>query len=141
MTVEELSELYYINKEIEKIQRELIELREKNFYKKPMLSDLPKGNKIIDENLKYLEAMEQLEQQLNFSLLELQKKRMAAEEFLQTIKNAEDRLIVRLRVIDNMKWQEIADEIGLERTTVSKRFYKFFTIQNSHKSHCTYDII
>lgn len=135
MTVEELSELYYINKEIEMIQKELIELREKIFYKKSMLSNLPKANRIIDENLRYVEIMEQLEQQLNFSLFELQKKRMEIESFLQTIKNAEDRLIIRLRVIDNMKWQEIADKLGLERTTVSKRFHKFFTIQNSHKSH------
>lgn len=135
MTVEELSELYYINKEIEMIQKELIELREKIFYKKSMLSNLSKANRIIDENLRYVEIMEQLEQQLNFSLFELQKKRMEIESFLQTIKNAEDRLIIRLRVIDNMKWQEIADKLGLERTTVSKRFHKFFTIQNSHKSH------
>ena len=125
MTVEELSQIYYINKEIAEIQKELIELKEKNFYKKPILSDLPKGSRIIDESLEYVEMIEKLEQQLNFSLMELQKKRMAAEEFLQTIENAEDRLIIRLRVINNMKWQEIADEIGLERTTVSKRFYKF----------------
>ncbi len=135
MTVEELSQIYYINKEIVHIQKEIAKLKEKNFYKKPVLSDLPKGSKQVNENLQYIEEMEELEQQLNFSLMELQKKRMAAEVFLQTIENAEDRLIIRLRAINNMKWQEIADEIGLERTTVSKRFYKFFTVQNSHNSH------
>mgnify|MGYP006990236532 CR=1 FL=1 len=41
--------------------------------KKSMLSNLPKANRIIDENLRYVEIMEQLEQQLNFILFELQK--------------------------------------------------------------------
>ncbi len=128
MMMDELSQIYYINKEIALLQRELKELKEKNFYKKSVFSDLPKGNDTtINENQRYVEAMEELEQKLNFSLAELQEKRLAAEKFLQTIENAEDRLIIRLRVINNMKWQEIAKEIGLDRTTVSKRFYKFFS--------------
>ena len=137
MIMDELSQIYYINKEIALLQRKLKELKEKNFYRKSVFSDMPKSNnKTISESQRYIEAMEKLEQKLSFSLIELQEKRLEAEEFLQTIENVEDRLIIRLRVINNMKWQEIADEIGLERTTVSKRFYKFFTnFQDSHKSH------
>lgn len=128
MIIDELSQIYYINKEIALIQKELNELKEKNFYKKSIFTDLPKGNDTtISESQRYVEAMEELEQKLNFSLAELQEKRLAAEEFLQTIENAEDRLIIRLRIVNNMKWQEIANEVGLERTTVSKKFYKFFS--------------
>ena len=56
----------------------------------------------------------------------LQRKRMEAEQFLEAIEDAETRLIIRLRVVNHMKWREIAEELDLERTTISKRFYKFF---------------
>lgn len=44
MTVEEINNIYYINKEIEKIQKELYDLRNKNFYGKNILTGMPKGN-------------------------------------------------------------------------------------------------
>ena len=38
MTVEEINSIYYINKEIEHIQRELYDLKTKNFYKPNILT-------------------------------------------------------------------------------------------------------
>lgn len=142
MTEKELLEFSYIEKEIASIQRELVELKEKNFYKKPVLSELPKGNRNYNQALLYLEKEEELEQELLYQLIRLQRKRKEIEKFLESIVDAEDRLILRLRIVNQMKWQEIANELHLERTTVSKRFYKVFSnSKKSHNSHFVHDIL
>lgn len=126
MTMEELSELYYINKEIEQIQKELYDLKNKNFFKNSILSDMPKGGERLDEFVAYVDDVKTLENMLQYSLRKLQEKRKRIESFLEGIEDSELRLIMRLRAVNNMKWEEIAGEIGLERTTVSKKFYKYF---------------
>ena len=142
LTVKELSELYYIEKEIVQIQTDIKSLKEKNFYKKPSLSELIKGSRNYNQVLLYFEQEEELKQELLYQLMRLQKKRKEIEEFLECVVDAEDRLILRLRVVNQMTWQEIANELNLDRTTVSKRFYKFFSDKKiSHNSHSICDIV
>lgn len=126
MTVEELSQIYYVNKEIKSLQRELAELKQKNFYKPNIITDMPRGGEAKEQNLEYVNDILMIEDLINYSLRKLQYERKRVEEFLGTIEDAELRLIMRLRVVNNMKWEDIGREIGMERTTVSKKFYKYF---------------
>ena len=126
MTVEEINSIYYINKEIEHIQRELYDLKTKNFYKPNILTGMPKGNSERDIFSDYVEDIKTLEDMLHYNLKKLQIERKKMEEFLSSIEDVELRLIVRLRAVNNMKWEEIGAELGMERTTVSKKFYRFF---------------
>lgn len=126
MTVEEINNIYYINKEIEQIQKELYDLKTKNFYKSNILTGMPKGNSERDIFSDYVEDIKTLEDMLHYNLKKLQIERKKMEEFLSSIEDVELRLIVRLRAVNNMKWEEIGAELGMERTTVSKKFYKFF---------------
>ena len=103
LTVKELSELYYIEKEIVQIQTDIKSLKEKNFYKKPSLSELIKGSRNYNQVLLYFEQEEELKQELLYQLMRLQKKRKEIEEFLECVVDAEDRLILRLRVVNQMK--------------------------------------
>lgn len=125
MTIEEVSELYYINKEIAQIQREIEKLKKKNYYKKPVMSDMPKGNKGTDMK-EYVDSIKALEDSLHYNLLTLQRKRVAAEEFLQSVEDAEIRLIIRLRVVNNMSFESIGKELGMDRRTVSRKFHQYF---------------
>lgn len=135
ITFEEASQIYYINKEIKHLQKELRDLEaERKYYKPSILSDMPKGRgeyrNIADE---FLEKQEKLEDMLRYSLRKLQEERKKIEEFLESVENAEMRLILRLRCINNKSWGEIGKEIGADRTTISKKFYNFFKV--SHNSH------
>lgn len=129
MTLEEASQIYYINKEIKAIKRDLAKLEERRTYSRAITySDMPKGSirdttGDIDD---YLTEHHQLVDMLNYSLNQLQRERLKMEKFLITIDDAETRLIIRLRCVNNMRWQEIGEEIGAERTTVSKKFYNFW---------------
>ncbi len=117
MTVEELSELYYITKEIERIQKDLAELEQERFQNK---------EEWLESEQKERKTHKTFETVLYDYFCVLQRKRMEAELLLEAIEDAETRLIIRLRVVNHMKWREIAEELDLERTTISKRFYKFF---------------
>lgn len=126
VTIEELSGLHYINKEIQLLSLELEELKQKNFYGKNIISDMPRGGHGEEKNVEYVNAVLLVEDLLNYSLKKLQKERGRVEKFLISIEDAEMRLIMRLRAVNNMKWEEIGQEVGMERTTVSKKFYKYF---------------
>lgn len=126
MTVEEINSIYYINKEIEQIQRELYDLKTKNFYKSNVLTGMPKGNLKHDIFSDYAEDIKTLEDMLHYSLKKLQIERKKIEKFLSLIEDAELRLIIRLRAVNNMSWEEIGEELRMHRTTVSKKYYKFF---------------
>ncbi len=129
MTVEEINSIYYINKEIEHIQRELYDLKTKNFYKPNVLTGMPKGNSERDIFSDYAEDIKTLEDMLHYNLKKLHMERKKMEEFLSSIEDAELRLIIRLRTINNMNWESIGAELGMHRTTVSKKYYNFFKIK------------
>ena len=126
MTVEEINSIYYINKEIEHIQREFYDLKTKNFYKSNVLTGMPKGNSEHDIFSDYAEDMKTLEDMLHYNLKKLQMERKKMEEFLSSIEDTELRLIIRLRAVNNMSWEEIGAQLKMDRTTASKKFYKFF---------------
>lgn len=126
MTVEEINNIYYINKEIEKVQKELYDLKSKNFYKRSILTGIPKGNSQHDIFSDYAEDIKTHEDMLHYNLKMLYVERKKLEEFLESIEDAELKLIIRLRAVNNMKWEKIGEELGMDRRTASRKFYKFF---------------
>lgn len=125
-TAKELSGIYYINKEIKSLQLELAELKQKNFYKPNLISDMPRGGGAKEPNLEYVNDVLLLEDLINYSLRKLQHERKKIEDFLETVEDPELRLIMRLRAVNNMKWEDIGNELGIERTTASKKFFRYF---------------
>lgn len=125
MTFEDLLSVHSINIEIKKIQEEIQRLREQNFFKPNIISDMPKGGTGKDMLVEYAEESKRLDDMLNYSLARLQKKRTEIEEFISTIEDNETRLIVRLRCINNMDWQQIGGELGMDRRTASRKFYAY----------------
>lgn len=135
MTFEDVSQIYYINKEIKELYRELAELRQQSFVKPISISDMPRGGDSKDLLIEYTNSVLEIEDMIRYSLMKLQRERKKIEQFLDTIEDPELRLIMRLRCVNNMGWKEIGEEVGCERTTVSKKFYKYFRVHNlSHNS-------
>lgn len=129
MTLEQATQIYYINKEINAVKLDLAKLEGSRTYLKGITySDMPKGGvkDVTDDYNKYLDEQMRLRKELNNALERLQHERLAMERFLQTIDDSEIRLIVRLRCINNMSWREIGNKLNSDRTTVSKKFYKFW---------------
>lgn len=136
MTFEDASQIYYINKEIGKLYKELADLKQQSFIKPISISDMPRGGSTRDLFIEYTNSTLEIEDMIRYSLMKLQRERKKIEQFLNTIQDSELRLIMRLRCVNNMGWKEIGEEVGCERTTASKKFYRYFNDQNiSHISH------
>lgn len=128
MTYEEATEIYYINTEIKALRLELAQHEEnRRYYKTVILSDMPKGKgEHVNPTDEYLIKEQELKDMIRYALNVLQNKLLKFEQFFAEIEDTETRLILRLRCVNNMSWQEIGDNIGMDRTTASRKFYKFF---------------
>lgn len=129
MTRKELSQLYYIDKEIRALQKRLAELRAGGFVQSPVLSETPRGgpgDKVAD----LATEIACLEQQINAEMT----KRIAEERrlraYIASVDDALLRLILQYRHIDLLRWWQVADRIGGGNTADSVRMlYKRFLSQ------------
>lgn len=128
ITLEEAERIYYINLEITSIQLDLARLRESRvYYKSNIITDMPRGGgEHGNPEDEYLEMEMELERMLKHALRKLQKEKVRMEAFLGSVTNAEMRLILRLRCINNMTFADIGIRLGMDRRTVSRKFYAFF---------------
>jgi len=128
MTLQEASQIHYINKEIKSIQLELADLEaERKYFKAAILSDMPKGRgEYRNPTYEFLERQQELKDMLSYSLRKIQEERKKFEEFLRAVDDAEMRLILRLRCVSNMRWVDIGAAVGMDRRTASRKFYTFF---------------
>lgn len=133
MTFEDANQIYYINKELEKLYKELADLKQQSFLKPITISDMPHGGAPKDLFIEYTNSVLETEDMIRYSILKLQRERKKFELFLDAVQDSELRLILRLRCIKNMNWQEIGDEIGMDRRTASRKFYNYFKV--AHNAH------
>lgn len=133
MTFEDANQIYCINKELEKLYKELADLKQQSFLKPITISDMPHGGASKDLFIEYTNSVLETEDMIRYSILKLQRERKKFELFLDAVQDSELRLILRLRCINNMNWQEIGDEIGMDRRTASRKFYNYFKV--AHNAH------
>lgn len=129
-TEKELNQLHYINKEIEVLKKQLDELKSRSLIKGQEITGMPHKPGTSDRTADIAVAIREIEELYEIKLKELYVVRRRIERYINTIEDSELRLIVRLRCINNMRWEDIAQEVGYERTTVSKKYRQYI----SHKS-------
>jgi hypothetical protein len=109
----------------------LDELKSRSVIKGQEITGMPFVSGTSDKTAQIAVAIREVEELYEIKLRELYVVRSRIERYINTIEDGEIRLIVRLRCINNMHWEEIASEVGWERTTASKKFRQYI----SHKSH------
>lgn len=130
MDEKELSRFYYLKKEIAYIENKLKEL---NYgISSIKYTDDIKGTKkfsSIPEKIVELKDRWETKVILACSIC------LEIENYIETIPDAEIRLIARYRYIDCLTWDNIAGKIGKgqDRTAISKKLRKY--LENSHISH------
>ena len=125
MTLEELSSIPYIIAEIKALQLELEELRQQNFYKANIITDMPRGGQGKEQPFTYINSVIRLEKMIQDKINCLECRRLEIEVFIEGIEDTLERTIVRLRCINNMTWEEIGEEVGYSRKGVYEIFKKF----------------
>lgn len=119
MTIEELNQLAYLERAIALEKERLQALRESIDVKSPVITDMPKAPgardrlgetvpEIVDQDMAIQE---------NIRKLEDMKKRLT--EFIDKTGNVRMRMILRLRFVRQLSWQEVAEYIGGKETEYS----------------------
>lgn len=128
MTKREAGQLYHIRKEISIWQNELNKLQNKSYIKSPEVTGMPMGSgtsdKTADRSVEEVE-LERMIREYESKASKLEKEIMM---FIASIEDSCDRMIVVLRVMCRMTWNEVAREIGGGNTEdgVRKRFERLF---------------
>lgn len=123
MTQKELIQIYEINKEIRMWEEELESIREE-ILKSQKLSGMPfaNTNETGDPTGQYAIKIAEIEKTITQKRLELLNARAAVIQFINTIDDSLTRMILKYRCLDCKKWENIAEILGYERTTVSKKY-------------------
>ncbi len=125
MTVNELSQLYYLNEEIKKNKRKLQELRSRRGLHSQVIDDMPHGDgprRSKDEDLTAM--IIDLEEVINARLVLVQKERIRLERYIMTIPDSLTRQIFEDRFVSLMSWDEVAMDIGGGRGCSADRVKK-----------------
>lgn len=125
MTKQELSQYYYLNKEIRQLEKELKELDGKE-YKSINLTGMPHSTAIADDVAKLATQRAELHRLISLKLEECMIARARIERYINTLEDSEMRMILRLRHINGLGWLQVAMHIGKQDASYPWRKYNKF---------------
>lgn len=127
MTESELNSLYYISQRIKKLKQRIAELDSEIGIGSGAMNGMPHGTGIGNpvENLiiKKCDLCDKLNAELLLKIEEEQKIR----SYISEIKDEEVKLIMEMRFVHLMKWQDIGTQIHTDRTTAYRKIKKYLS--------------
>lgn len=112
MTKKELSQLYYLKKEIKEQQRRLDELETAATACTAKITGLPSGRGISDKIGNYAAQIADLKGLLDLNLKKCFYELNRLDRYIQSVDDSQMRTILTLRYIQGLSWQKIAYAIG-----------------------------
>jgi len=124
---EELMMVYYLDKEIAEWREEIKRIRESTLPKGMRFDASHSGGKYADMVAQAASMIADTEKKIKKKLLELELARNEIIRYIMDIDDCQTRLIFKLRCLDHMTWNEVADRVGGMNSeySVKKRFYRY----------------
>lgn len=136
MTLKELSQLYYLNKEIKTDKERLETLRAKvTSVSGVTVSDMPKGNNQDNQLEKYIAEIVDLEAIISAKLTQCMHERNRLMRYISEIPDSLTRQIFTLRFVNGLSWLQVAMHIGGGNTadSVRKTCNRYINKENGKK--------
>lgn len=128
MTLKDLSQLYYLNREIEMDQRRLEELRARSESPgSPRFDGMPHSKSTVSKVERYAEEIADLEAIIAAKQQQCIHERNRLERYINDIDDSRLRMIFKLRFVNGLQWPQVAAHIGGNNTakSVSKACYRY----------------
>jgi hypothetical protein len=119
VTVQELQQLFYLNRLIEREQDKLDDLRSAAGLKSPAFSDMPKAPGAHDKIGELVPKIVDQEREIEKNIQAYTQTRDRLQDYIRKVPNTRIKLILSLRFLDMLPWQEVADTIGGKETEYS----------------------
>lgn len=112
MNKKELSQLYYLNREIEEQQRRLQELESLATSCTSFITGMPKVKGVVDKLAGYVAEIADLKSLMELNLQKCFYELNRLNRFINGVEDSQMRMILSLRYINGLTWQQIAFSIG-----------------------------
>lgn len=112
MTKQELSQLYYLNREIEHLKTRIAEVEGLATSTTKQITGMPHVAGVSDNVGKYVAELADLKELLQLNLKKCFYEFNRLNRFIQSIEDSQLRMILSLRYINGLGWQQIAFSIG-----------------------------
>lgn len=112
MTKKELSQLYWLNREIEEQQRRLEELESLATSCTQHITGMPKTPVVIDKLSKYVAEIIDLKGLIDLNIKKCFYELNRLNRYIESVEDSQMRMILSLRYINGLSWQQIAFSIG-----------------------------
>ena len=139
MTLQELSQLYWLNREIEKDISRLEELKDRAYsLSASKITGMPRGGNIagsaIDRNAAEIADLEAI---ISAKITQCMHERNRLERYIADIPDSLTRMIFTLRFINGLSWLQVAFSIGGANTEDSVRMMckRYIDKENKKERH------
>jgi len=119
MTKKELSQLYYLNREIEEQHRRLQELEDIATSCTTQITGMPHISGISDKIGKYAAEIADLKGLLDLNLKKCFYELHKLNRYIQSIEDSQMRMILSLRYVNGFAWEQVAASISVYATEFS----------------------
>ena len=116
MTKKELSQLYYLNKEIEQQKRKLTELEAAAAKTSQCITGMPGAGNASDKVGTYAAEIADLKALIALNIQKCWYEKSRLERYIQGISDSLTRQIFSLRYINCLRWNQVADTVGGNNT-------------------------
>ena len=140
MTKEALSSLYFLNREIELMKDKLEELEQASDSCSSSLTGMPRGTEISDRVSRYACQIHDLKLQIEQGIMRCFAERARLERFIQEVPDSEMRMILSLRYVNGMSFQQIAFSIGYQDESVPRKRHERFLKRSEEKKKDAQDL-
>lgn len=112
MIKQELSQLYYLNREIELLKNRITELECIATSSTSKITGMPHVTGVSDKVGKYAAEIADLKELLDLNLRKCFYELNRLNRYIASIEDSEMRLIMALRYVNGLSWQQVAFSIG-----------------------------
>ena len=136
MTLKELSQLYYLNREIERDQERLEQLRTSvSAPGAPNYDGMPKSPSFENRLERYIAEIVDLEAIIQAKITQCLHERNRLERYIAEIPDSLTRQIFQLRFINGLTWTQIAFSVGGDNTADGVRMVCNRYIKKANKEN------
>lgn len=112
MTVKEMSQLYYLNREIEHLQRQLEELECLAEGTTQVITGMPHGSGTSDKVGRYAVRIADLRSMIDNRKARCWDELYRLNAYIDGVEDSLTRQILTLRYVNGLSWQQVADSVG-----------------------------
>ena len=127
MTTKELSQIYYLNREIDICQKQLEKLEQQRGLNAVKLDDMPHAKGVVKSQVEELAAeIVDLQAIIHAKQIECLHEQNRLRRYIREIPDMQTQQIFELRFVECLSWIQVADRIGGNSAdSVKKRCYRY----------------